>query len=324
MQVYFDLLITIGIVGTLLPAGVLYYSAKKRVQSWEYRHKKSIHAFVVLLLLGTITISYGSFVEPTLLVTHEQTIHIPNITHPFTIALVSDFQLGPYTKTEHVTHIVDRILLLHPDIVMLAGDQLDNTPGDIDETMYITPLSRLIDAGIPVYAIPGNHEYGIGGKRNSLDSLHFFGDMSKDAERAFKAIGIRYLTNTLVTTTIHDQEIAFFGGDSYLAEKLSFDVLKDKPQDIPTIALIHNPGAIWLATKEDIDLVLSGHTHGGQIRLPFLGPIGRLDEPIPLDWYQGLHQVDTNTQIFVTSGTGESGTRARLFNPPEVALLTVE
>ncbi|OIO18867.1 MAG: hypothetical protein CO029_03355 [Candidatus Magasanikbacteria bacterium CG_4_9_14_0_2_um_filter_41_10] len=324
MQVYFDLLIAIGLVSTLLPAYFLYYSTKKRTQSWEYQHPRLTYIAVFLLCFGAILMLYGSFVEPRLLITHEQTIDLQGIEHPFTIALVSDFQLGIYNQNQHVDRVVDRILSLHPDIVMLAGDQLDNTPGDIDETIYITPLSRLIDAKIPVYAIPGNHEYGIGGKRPSTETQHFFGDISKEAERAFKAIGINYLTNTLVTTTIHDQDIAIFGGDSYLAKKLSFDVLKNKPKDIPTIALIHNPGAVWLATKEDIDLVLSGHTHGGQIRLPFFGPIGRLNEPIPIDWYQGLHQVDEDTQIFVTSGTGESGPRARLFNPPEVVLLRVE
>ncbi len=324
MQVYFDLLITIGLVSTLLPAGFLYYSAKKRIYSFEYRHTRLTYIAVYLLLGGASILLYGGFVEPRLLITQERTIDLEHIKHPFTIALVSDFQLGVYHQTDHVSRIVERILSLHPDIVMLAGDQLDNTPGDTDETAYIIPLTRLIEAGIPVYAIPGNHEYGVGGKRDATDPDRRFGDISASAAKAFSDLGITYMENTLVTTTVQGQDIALFGGDSYLAEKLSFDVLRDKPTDIPTLALIHNPGAVWIATKQDIDLMLSGHTHGGQIRLPFFGPIGRLNEAIPLEWYQGLHQVDADTQLFVTSGTGESGPRARLFNPPEVVLLTIE
>ncbi|PIR75124.1 MAG: hypothetical protein CO030_03710 [Candidatus Magasanikbacteria bacterium CG_4_9_14_0_2_um_filter_42_11] len=324
MQAYFDLLITIGLVSTLLPAGILLYSAKQRIQSFEYRHKKLTYGASFLLFLGAVILLYGSYVEPRLLITNEQTVDLPGIEHPFTIALVSDFQLGVYNQTSHVSRVVDRIISLRPDIVMLAGDQLDNTPGDVDETVYLTPLSRLVETGIPVYAVPGNHEYGVGGKRNSADNLRLFGDISASAAKAFTDLGITYMTNTLVTTTIQGQDIAIFGGDSYLAEKLSFDILTNKPETIPTIALIHNPGAVWLATKQDIDLMLSGHTHGGQIRFPFVGPLGRLDEPIPTDWYQGLQQVDDNTQLFVTSGTGESGTRARLFNPPEVVFLKVE
>jgi len=324
MQVYFDLLITIGLVSTFLPAGILLYSANRRTQSWEYRHRQLSYTAVFFLLLGAVTLLYGSFVEPRLLITNEQTVDLPQVDTPFTIALVSDFQLGVYNQTQFVERIVDHVLSLHPDIIMLAGDQLDNTPGDTDEAVYLKPLSRLVESGTPVYAVHGNHEYGVGGKRNATDPDRRFGDISTHAAEAMKKLGITYMTNDLVTTTIRDQEIAIFGGDSYLAEKLSFDTLQDKPDDMPTIALIHNPGSVWIAAKEDIDLMLSGHTHGGQIRLPFFGPIGRLDEPIPLDWYQGLHQVDDDTQLFVTSGTGESGTRARLCNPPEVVLLTVE
>jgi len=55
-----------------------------------------------------------------------------------------------------------------------------------------------------------------------------------------------------------------------------------------------------------------------------LGPIGRIDDLIPLNFYQGLHDLSNGNKIFVTSGIGESGPRARLFNPPEIALLTIE
>jgi uncharacterized protein len=323
MKLYFDLLISIGIVTTVLPAIILLYSSLRRKKSWEYKRKKTARLLVIVLLLGTITLLYGSFVESTLLITNRQTIDIVGIEKTITIAFVTDFQVGPYKKTKHIEHVVSRILSLKPDLVLIGGDHVDNADMDEDETKYLEPLKKLVDAGIPVYAIHGNHEYGVN-KGKGIQNPNFrIGNVSARVKQYMENIGVLYLVNDLTIVTIHGQEIAIFGGDSYWADNLSFDSLEDII-DVPTIGLIHNPAAAWITAKEDIDLMLSGHTHGGQIRLPFIGPLGRVDDIIPAKWYQGLNNIDEDTQLFVTSGTGETGTRARLFNPPEVVLLTIE
>ncbi|PIR02937.1 MAG: hypothetical protein COV60_03000, partial [Candidatus Magasanikbacteria bacterium CG11_big_fil_rev_8_21_14_0_20_43_7] len=238
------------------------------------------------------------------------------------IALVADFQVGPYKRTAHIERVVARIISLNPDLVMIGGDQVDNATMDEDQTMYLEPLKQLVEAGLPTYAIHGNHEYGVGGGKALTDQKYRVGDVSARVKEVMEGYGIHYLVNDVVTTTLRGQSLRIFGGDSYWAGKLSFDNLEES--DFPTIGLIHNPAATWLAGKEDIDLILTGHTHGGQIRFPFVGPLGRVDDVIPPEWYQGLHTVDDDTQLFVTSGTGETGTRARLFNPPEVVLITIE
>lgn len=276
------------------------------------------------LLFGTWTIFYGSFIEPHILVTNEKTIELDGIDTPFTIALIADLQVGPYVQKEDVDDIVMRILSLHPDMVLIAGDHADNSSPGRDETIHLAPLARLIEADIPTYAVPGNHEYGAGISKKTHEPKLLNENISERVAEVMREIGIIYLENGLVTTTIHGQPLAIYGADSYLAGKLSFDGMAGKDPTLPTIGLIHNPAAAWIAAKEDIDLILAGHTHGGQIRLPFIGPVGRLDEAIPTEWYQGHIQVDDDTQLFVTSGAGSTGTRARLFNPPEVVLLRVE
>ena len=322
MKAFFDSLIAIGIVGTLMPAFVLLYSSYKRKKSWEYKNKKTSRALGTLLLIGTSILVYGSFIEPRLLITTHQNINIEGITSPITIAFVADFQVGPYKQTAHMEHVVDRILLLNPDIVLIGGDQVDNADMDEDESIYLDPLEKLVHAGFPTYAIHGNHEYGIGGGKALKHAHHRVGDVSARVKAVLEDMGITYLVNESDTITVDSQTIAVYGGDAYWAQKLSFDALEE--HDLPTIGLIHNPAAAWIAAKEDIDLILSGHTHGGQIRVPFIGPLGRVDDVIPPEWYQGLHDVDEDTQLFVTSGTGETGTRARLFNPPEVVLITLK
>jgi predicted MPP superfamily phosphohydrolase len=322
--IFFDLIISIGIVATLLPASILIYSSIVRTKSWEHAHPRLSRSIAGILLFGTCILLYGSFVEPKLLITTTQTIDIDGIEDPIRAVLVADFQAGTYNGTAHISRVVDRILSLSPDIILIAGDQVDNVTADEDETIYLEPLRRLAEAGIPAYAVNGNHEYGVGGGKGITDPRYRVADVSARVEEVMTELGIVYLTNDLVTTTIRGQKLALFGGDSYWAGKLSFDSLEAKGDDIPTIAIIHNPVASWLAGKEDVDLILAGHTHGGQIRFPFIGPLGRVDDIVPAVWYQGLHDVDTDTQLFVTSGTGETGTRARLFNPPEVVLMTLQ
>lgn len=324
MKLYFDLLISIGIVTTLLPAIILLYNSTKRKRSLEYKYKKTSRLFSVILLLGTVTLIYGSFLEPNLLITNHQIIEMDGLNDPITIALISDLHIGTYNKNDKVARVVNRIISLNPDMVFIAGDTVDNVTMDEDETVYLYPLKKLIESKIPTYAVHGNHEYGIGRGKSLENPKYRVGNVSTRVKEAMTDMGILYLTNDLVTTTIRGQSIAIFGGDSYWSGDLSVDKLKKTEIDLPTIALVHNPTASWLLARTDVDLILAGHTHGGQIRLPFIGPIGRVDDILPSDWYQGLNEVDEDTQLFVTSGAGETGTRARLFNPPEVVLITIK
>ena len=323
MELYYDLLISIGITATAFPAVILLFHRLQDKKSWEYKHKKLSLIYSLVLLFGTTILLYGSFVEPRLLVTNEQTIDLPNIDEPITIAFVADFQVGPYKKTGHIQKVVHTILANDPDIVLIGGDQVDNFTIEKDETIYLTPLVQLAKQ-IPTYAVHGNHEYGVGGGKSIEDARYRTSDVSEQTKKALEKLGITYMTNDLALVTSTPSPIYLFGGDSWWAGKLDFAILKKREYtDIPSIALIHNPAAAWRTSDHNIDLMLSGHTHGGQIRLPFIGPVGRIDEITPPEWYQGLNKQN-GMKLFVTSGTGETGTRARLFNPPEVVILTIK
>jgi len=276
------------------------------------------------LILGTILLVYGSFIEPRFLTIKRHTIDIENIEEPIRIVFMADFQVGPYRKIKFMEDIVNRTLLLEPDLVVISGDQVDNGGTSEDESIYLSPL-RGLAAQIPTYAIHGNHEYGIGGGKSILDHNYRLANVTKQSKKRTEELGVRYLVNEMEKITINDQSFYLFGGDSYWAGKLDYSVLDQRTKNIPTIALIHNPSFQFNQYSvndypEDIDLFLSGHTHGGQIRLPFLGPIGTVDDILPHNQYQGLHQLGSS-KLLITSGAGETGTRARLFNPPEIMLI---
>ncbi len=319
---FFDILIILLITITALPAVILLYSRKKRKGSWENKHKNLSLFFSILLLLSTVIIFYGSFIEPNLIITNYQTIDLDKINSPIKIALVADFQVGNSKKEKYVQKVANRILELKPDLVFIVGDIVDNEFYEKNEAKYLSPMAEVAKT-IPIYAIHGNHEYGIGGGKSINDPKYRTGDVSEETKQIVESFGIKYLVNELQEIEVNEQKFYLFGGDSIWADKLDYSVLEKRTEDISTITLIHNPLAVFQAYKYNIDLMLSGHTHGGQVRLPFVGPLGRVDDILPAEWYQGLNEFE-GMKFFVTSGIGESGTRARLFNPPEIVMLTIK
>ncbi|MFH1286620.1 MAG: metallophosphoesterase [Candidatus Magasanikbacteria bacterium] len=323
MKLFFDLLICIGLVATAIPAAVLLYHRSRDKKSWEYSHKKITLFISSLLLFGALILVYGSFIEPHLLIVQRKTIDIDHIESPIRIALVSDFQVGKYKQEKHVNDVVEKILKEQPDIVLIAGDQVDNTTMDEDGSIYLKPLERLASK-IPTYAIHGNHEYGIGGGKAITEAKYRVGNVTTQTKSRLEDLGVRHLQNEIELVTSTPSPFYLFGGDEFWSLNLDYLALnRREKENIPTIALIHNPAATWQTSKQNIDLMVSGHTHGGQIRLPFIGPLGRVDDVTPKQWYQGLNEHN-DMKLFVTSGSGETGTRARLFNPPEIVILTLE
>ncbi len=314
----FDLIIALGIIMTALPAMILFLVARK-----SKNQKKLLHLMASFFLIGTITLVWGSFIEPKIIIVKKEKIDLEYIEKPVIIALVADYQVGPYKKDQFVERTVRKILKSDPDLVLIAGDQIDNNLYDqqTDETKYLKPLEELAKK-IPVYAVHGNHEYGIWGPGSINDKSARYPDNSQKTKKAMEELGVRYLVNELEEIQVQDQEFFLYGSDAWWSGNTDFSVLENLQKETAVIGLVHNPAATWEASKHGIDLMLAGHTHGGQIRLPFLGPIGKVDGVIPDKWYKGWYEHDS-LKVFVTSGVGESGARARLFNLPEIVLLEV-
>jgi hypothetical protein len=321
MKVYFDLLITLFLFITAVPAVILLYEIKKP-NTWETKHKKVTVTLSIILLLGTSTIIYGSFIEPKILIVNKQEIDLPKIEKPIKIVFIADLQTGPYRQTKYSQKVVNKIKELKPDLIIFGGDLIDNNSGQDNEIQYLKPFAELTK-NIPFFAINGNHEYGVGHPINMAFPKTGLVDKHLEVENAMTKLGVDYLTNELRTIIINGQSLQIFGGDSSFALKLDFSALKNRDSNLPLIAVLHDPLDVYTGSTYKPDLILSGHTHGGQIRLPFFGPIGRMDLKTPTAWYKGWSEYK-GVKFFVTSGLGETGVRARLFNPPEIVLLTLK
>lgn len=274
---------------------------------------------ILLLGLGGFFIFYGSFIEPRLILTKKSTIKINGDMSKIRLVLISDLHMGPYKKTAYLERVVQKLLALRPDIALLGGDYIfGNNPER--EIQYLAPLGK-IATSIPTFAVAGNHEYNI----NQNNNFSKFYNASPLIKKFYQNIGVNYLENEAALIKIKNKKFWLVGIDSIWAK---FDnlkqALKNTDKRYPKIVLAHNPDIIKKITAQgyDIDLALVGHTHGGQIRLPLIGSLARIPTKLGRKYDQGLFRVQ-NIPIFITSGIGESGTRARLFNPPEIAFLEI-
>ncbi len=278
--------------------------------------------FIGVLGLGIIMALSSIFVYPNILIINNQEIKISKITQPINIALITDIQVGNNKKTAWVEKIVEKINEIRPDIILLGGDLIDNEAAFEDETQYLEPLAKLVD--YPIYAVLGNHEYGIGSKTKENNSWQT-GDRSEELVARFKKLNIPLLRNQLICPEVKNQQICIFGADDIWKKSIDFTELQNyNSSTAPLIFLTHNPDGIlsWPKDRPAPDLVLVGHTHGGQVWMPGFGPLGLTDVDLGRNYYRGLNYWK-NTPIFTSVGAGESGAPIRFWVTPEIAVIKI-
>lgn len=293
-----------AIIATVMAAVPLYW-----VLSW--RRRRAVpgggpDVLGALLTLAWLVVGYGSFIEPRLLVTREYDLPLAQSqeqTRVITVAVISDLHLGTYRHEEWVARVVDEVNAAKPDIVLLAGDLASNAVG----TKEFGPLAGL-KPRYGSFAALGNWDYLAG---------------AVDVRKAIEATGVEVLTNESVGIDVRGRELRVAGLDDVRYGKPDWDAaLAEVPPDAFTILLVHNPDAAPVAEVRGVPLVVAGHTHAGQIRLPLIGPVPALPTKLGKHFDQGTFAFGP-TRLFITPGVGESGPRARLFAPPEVSVLQI-
>ncbi|MDR3706359.1 MAG: metallophosphoesterase [Paludibacteraceae bacterium] len=220
-----------------------------------------------------------------------------------TIALVSDIHMGFIIGNGHVSRLVESINATHPDMVILAGDLVDHNPKPVVQENLGRHFS-LLKAPLGVYAVTGNHEY-IGHPEISVNYLSKF--------------GIRYLRDTMIEVNgiqlagrDDSQKIRFTGKPRKDLARL----LSNAQQAKPLILIDHQPVEYDKAQQQGVDLMLSGHTHDGQV-WPFkyiANKVYNISEGI---------MTQGKSHFYVSSGYGTWGPPVRLGNRPEIALIKI-
>ncbi len=227
---------------------------------------------------------------------------------------ISDLHYGPTNKDKKFfNRIVDIINAKHPDIIVLTGDYYQWDP----RYLYGLPelLSRL-RAKIGIYGCLGNHDYGscYPGKTEDDPFEH---EITKDA---LERQGIRILTNESELLSFKNQQFNLVGLHDLWSNKCDPNqAFRYVNQSLPTFVLSHNPDTIH-EVKQDFDLMLSGHSHGGQVTWPVVGSFGTPQRSKNLK--RGLHPISDRKRIYINRGLGHTF-RLRINSVPEVTLFEI-
>ena len=269
---------------------------------------------VFLILLISAIIAYGFFIEPKLITVKEQKITINNLPdnfNGFKIVHISDIHYGKIFDQKQLQKLVDSINEQKPDIVVLTGDLLDkNTYINQNTVTQISTLLNKINATAGKYAINGEND------------LNFDEWMTIITKAGFKD-----LNNTYDTIYKDGYQSIFIAGASTKEDKLSInDKLKtsidylnsfEKDGPIYKILLIHEPDTIDELTVNPFNLILAGHSHGGQVRLPLIGPL--IYKEGAIKYHNNYYKIE-NTDLYISNGLGASNYNFRLFNTPSYNL----
>jgi len=214
------------------------------------------------------------------------------------VGLITDTHRGRWVSHADVTRAVDALMLAHPDLIVLGGDYV--TWGD---RAFVRPAADALEAlSAPngVFAILGNH------------------DDDHDMPAALGHKGIQVLKDARTRLRVRGEPLDLVGIRFWTKRQADIAALV-RDRSPATILLAHDPRRLVEAAALDIPLVLSGHTHGGQVVLPGLGPVAARKFPV----IEGVGQRD-RTRIFVSRGVGTIYVPVRLNCPPEVAVLTLQ
>ncbi len=266
-------------------------------------------------------VAYGSFVEPQLLSVTTIRLEMP-VKESLRIAVLSDLHIGPYKDAAFVRRAVDRVNELVPDIVLLTGDYL---MGETDTGMAadgLEPLKHLRPA-FGSYAVLGNHDHGL--YRTLFGLNRPSDDPGETVAEILEGLGVRVLQNENVVIDLGTGRLAIAGIEDRWMPNSSVDAAMEGIEPgTPIVLAAHNPDVLLEPRSASASLIVAGHTHGGQIRLPGFGPVPRLPTRLGRVFDQGAFTVGESTTLAITRGLGESGPRVRLFAPPEILVLQIE
>lgn len=241
------------------------------------------------LVLGCLVFTWARFIEPHWIITHERSIPFPQ---HLEIALISDLHLGLYKDSAFLQRVVNELNRLPVQAVVITGDFIYLPDQPLEQ--LLAPLRQLRH---PSYAVLGNHDLGLPGT-----------DHSADLRQVLPRLGVRLIEGQSITLN----GVTLTG----LAEHWSG---QDDPRPLyasaqPRLLLVHNPDTLRRLNPASADVILAGHTHCGQIRIPWL-----YKKVLPVNGPYDCNLVHyPQGWLFISPGLGEIGLPMRLFNPPRI------
>lgn len=283
------------------------------------KHTKRIKCkkrILAAILIVALLIPFFYWQNNSIVITHHDYVNanFPSQFDGFKVVQISDLHNKSFGKSQK--YLIEKIYAEHPDAIFVTGDLIDSRRTDVDIAIQFVEKAVQI---APVYYVSGNHEQRVLSEYGTLKSK-------------MSALGVKILENSSVTLEKGDEPLWIIGVDdpkfqsnpyeiegenlaisTYLADASSEDGFK--------ILLSHRPELFQLYVKQNMNAVFSGHAHGGQIRLPLIGGIIAPNQGFFPKLASGRHEEGLTT-LFISRGLGNSLFPQRLFNRPEIVVVT--
>lgn len=267
--------------------------------------------FIILIILGLF-----SYVQNNLLKVTKFEINsdkLPQKFDGFKIVHLTDLHGKLFGKDQK--YLIEKIKNEKPDIIVYTGDLVDKRHYDGAPGLL---LMRELKKIAPVYYVTGNHEWWTG-KYDELKKLLI--------EEGVVVVGNTHIELKKIDTSImlyglEDPTSNNNGSDDFTFADKKFQEMKIPEDGKYKILLSHRPELFQIYKKHGFDLVFAGHAHGGQIRIPFIGGIFAPDQGFFPKYTLGLYS-DGSTNMVVSGGLGNSIIKQRIFDRPEVVIVTL-
>ncbi|MBE6737456.1 MAG: metallophosphoesterase [Ruminococcaceae bacterium] len=241
---------------------------------------------------------------------------LPKSFDGFRIAQISDLHNCEHGKGNSKT--LTLLKNAHPDIIVITGDMIDSRRTKIDVSEAFAKKAVKI---APCYYVCGNHEARMPDEYAIL-------------LKKLKKAGVHTMQNEIITIKKNSDSITLIGAEdpyvirreteepnSEILNKTLKELLKQNHSDF-TVLLCHRPEHIKVYAEHNIDLCLTGHTHGGQIKLPFIGGLFAPNQGFLPKYDSGFFK-EKDTTLFISRGVGNSQFPVRFLNPPEIPIFVL-
>ena len=281
---------------------------------WFAKLMKGIFNLILtIILIGVCIYIDARYIEPKLIWAKEETIITEKISvnTQLKVVLFNDVHLGPYYTLGDFKKVINKINAQEPDVIIFAGDLVEDNKTFLEEEGATALLGEL-KAKYGKYAVYGNHDHGGNGTRRYA--------------RMMKNAGFTLLKDENQTIVLENgEQVAIIGIDDIVLGKPQFAKAFEKVNEQNfNLFISHAPDVVEYVKDYPIDLQVSGHSHGGQVRLPFIG--APFTVPFGEKYIKGFYQPEEKKgmQLYVNSGIGTSKLPYRFLNLPEITVFMIK
>lgn len=277
--------------------------------------KKNI--FIKIMVIIAVLVGFFTYENNSITITEIafKNDKIPEEFKGYKILQISDLHNKEFGSKQN--KILSKIEKIKPDVIVITGDLIDSDKTDIDVAMDL--INKAIDIA-PIFYVSGNHEawscsYDTLKPKLEEAGVVVLDNEKKEISKGKSSIEIIGLSDI---SFIDSDELEYAGDGKIegLLDKLSKKNNKFK------ILLSHRPELFDIYSNSNVDLVFAGHAHGGQFRLPFIGGLIAPDQGFLPKLTEGIHTMN-NTSMIISRGLGNSIIPLRIFNRPELIVVTL-